>query len=166
MKNVFCVLILVFALALSGCSSKAQEPKKEFTATVAVKSQRFIPEDFTLEAQVQRTADGELDITLTSPKEISGLAYSYSDKFDMSYNELYCETETDYLPDFSFAQVIYNVLEDFYTNAECTDKGADGCTYKGNSMSGEYMVKTDKEGYITDISVEEINFYCEFSNNR
>lgn len=167
MKHTFCLLIFVFILIISGCSSaNVCNPQKEFTSAVIVKSQMFMPEDFTFEAQVQRTSDGELDIIITSPKEISGLAYSYSDKFYMSYNELYCETEADYLPEFSFAQVIRNVLEDLYTNAQCTDKEADGCTYKGSSDSGEYTVKTDKEGYITDISVEEINFYCEFINNR
>ena len=152
---------------LGGCSGmKSYEPQQEFTSTVIVRSQRFATEEFLLEAEVQRSSGGELDIVITSPKEISGLLYSYSDKFYMSYNDLYCETETDYLPVFSFPQVIRNVLDDFYTNAECTDKSTEGCTYKGKSKSGEYILCTDKDGYIKNVSIEGINFSADFINNR
>jgi len=39
-------------------------------------------------------------------------------------------------------------------------------TYKGKSKSGEYILCTDKDGYIKNISIEGINFSADFINNR
>ena len=166
MKRAFCFFLVVSVFVFSGCSGVKEAPvKEEFTSGIIIKALQFAPEDFTVEAQVQRSSKGELNITITSPEEIKGLTYSYLDKFCMSFNDYCCETECDYLPEFSFPQVIRNVLADFFQNAECADKSAEGCTYRGKSLSGEYIVSTDKDGNIKNISVEEINFECEFINN-
>ena len=164
MKRIFCFFILTFVLVTSGCSAKNKTSlQEEFSVSAVVSYQGLTSEEFSIEAEIIRSSSGELDINVIAPKELKGLSYSYGEGFEMSCLDLVCVSEKDYLPDFSFAQIIYNVFEDFFAG-EGRDKLDPEGICESRCKSGDYVIEVDEQGYIKNISLKEINFVAEFNN--
>ena len=62
-----------------------------------------------------------------------------------------------YLPCENFAAAIKSVLEDLSKKAEFKGFRESFAVFSGISESGEYEALTDKDGFIKNISLKEIN---------
>ena len=62
-----------------------------------------------------------------------------------------------YLPCENFAAAIKSVLEDLSEKAEFKGFSESFAVFSGISESGEYEALTDKDGFIKNISLKEIN---------
>lgn len=164
MKKTGILLLSFFLLCLFGCSAKKPPaPCLDFTASVIISQRDSLSERNTYQAQLTSKAQGVVVLRLQSDDVLNNLQYKWDEKLTVSYGELSFETPVDYLPSFSFAQGIYNVLFDLPRNGEFKGFEEDLALFSGTAQSGEYVVKTDKEGTIQQISVEEINLLAEFS---
>ena len=98
--------------------------------------------------------NGEMYLDISTPDELKGLSFSYSDNFTIGYNGLNAVSESGYLPDSSFAQSIKNSLDDaLLTKPQPvkTDGKKYTATAKGNS--GCYKIHTDEKGNIIEIEI-------------
>jgi len=162
---VFCYIVSLF---LQGCqdTKKTVEIQPDFEAVINVRRDAADAQDFALQGEISVENRTDVEITVISPKETKGLTYSWDEDFEMVFEDLYCKAETDYLPSFTYEQGIYNVLQSLYGNTDPKKLEDGSWLFAGKSASGDYEVIADSNGYIKDISVEEINLYATFEYNN
>lgn len=163
MKKTGMVLLSFFIFLFSGCS--AQTPpalQLDFTASVLIRQEDSLSQRQSYQAQLISTTNGLISLRIKSTDALNNLTYKWDDKLTLSSNDMYLQTETDYLPSFSFAQAIYNVLTDLPTSGEFAEFADNEAVFCGLCKSGEYTVKTDKNGYIQNISIEELKLSVDF----
>lgn len=162
MKRIL-LLLSFFLFVLFGCEARTPpEPVVEFSSQATICVKDSLSGNFQLQGKVTCTAQGVLVITVTSPEELKGLCYKWVDGFEMIYNDLHLKTESDYLPDFSFPQVLHDVMGELIKGAQCCEYDGNTAIFEGESSCGEYRVVTDKRGYIQNISVKEISLAIDF----
>lgn len=156
----------IASLFISGCQKNTVPPqlKSDFSAVITAESRAADPEGYLLQAEIFVEDGTNVEINIITPEETEGLTYIWNQGFEMIYNELHCKTESDYLPDFSFAQAVYNVLK---CACESRDVRYDSelKVFKGKCKSGEFEIYADSQGYIQNISVPEINLSVNFEYN-
>lgn len=149
-KLTFCILMFLFALLFSGCKEKVPEKinmhiDSHYIASVA---------DLELEGLIIYTEDSQMYLDMSTPDELSGLSFSFDDDFTIGYRGLNAQTETDYLPQSSFAQSIKNTLDDaLLTNPPLEEVSDKKYTATGKTHSGVYKIFTDEFGNIKEIEV-------------
>ena len=168
MKRFLLVLCYIVSLFISGCDQGDTPPKlqRDFDGVVTVENGDAQFEDFCLMAEISVCNLSQTEITLVSPHQLKGLSYIWDEGFEMVYLDLHCKTETNYLPEFSFAQGIYNVLKSLRKNNKATHSQDNNWLFEGKCESGEYKVLADDRGYIKNISIEEINLSVNFEYNE
>lgn len=158
------LLLSFFIFIFCGCKGKEPPcPVTEFSADMVISVDDSLQSREELLAHAVSAARGVLCVTLTHPPEVSDLCYKWGDGFEMTYNGLKVLAEADYLPEFSFARVLYEVLENLRENPQCTGFEQEVATFEGRVTAGEYCAETDKAGNVQQISVGEINLTIEFS---
>lgn len=164
MKKTGILLLSFFLLFLCGCAEKEPPaPNLDFTASVLINYDDSMSSPKVCTGQITSTSQGMLTLRLQSDNALDNLRYKWDEKLTISYGELSLETPVDYLPSFSFAQAIYNVLFDLPRGGEFKGFSEDYALFSGTTQSGEYSLTTDLDGNIIEISVKEINFVTCFS---
>ena len=164
MKKTGILLLSFFVLLLCGCAEKEPPaPNLDFTASVLINYDDSMSSPKVCTGQITSTSQGMQTLRLQSDDALDNLRYKWDEKLTISYGELSLETPVDYLPSFSFAQAIYNVLFDLPRNGVFKGFSEDYALFSGATQSGEYEVKTDKEGTIQQISVKELNLTVDFT---
>ncbi|MCH5304328.1 MAG: hypothetical protein J1E41_05645, partial [Ruminococcus sp.] len=101
-------------------------------------------------------------IKMKSPECMNGYTYSYKDgNFKISYKNFNIDADGSYLPNTSFAEIIYNVIRSIKKEGNCIYQGEYNsfAEYKGNCDSGMYTLTTDfSTGLIKEISLKENKF--------
>lgn len=144
---------MALVIFLFGCTPNVPPtPCLEFSANI-----RAVGESYSLEAQLSSTSQGALFISVTTPDEIAGLSYSFKDELSISFSGLKMKSSEKYLPCENFAAAIKSVLEDLSEKAEFKGFRESFAVFSGISESGEYEALTDKDGFIKNISLKEIN---------
>ncbi len=163
MKKIFLCLLVIAFMLLSACSAKPPaQPVLDFQGKMIVDGTKAYDGLFSIEADIASTMQGAVTIQVTTPDELWGLTYKWTDGFEMIYEGLHAKTQKDYLPKDSFAQAVYNVFCALSRESTC-DSFSDGvATFTGECASGKYKVTTDSKGYIQNISIEEINLSADF----
>lgn len=161
MKRLALLILCVLFAGCTACSAlQPSEPVLDFSANVS------ICDDYGLEgltAEINSTMQGAVAVKVTSPDELWGLTYKWSDGFELIYDGLHCKTQKGYMPKEAFAEAVYNVLCDLSRTEGCKSFSEGLAVYEGECRSGCYKVTTDSKGYIQNISIEEINLSAEFS---
>lgn len=161
MKKLLLLILCFLSAGFTGCTAQQpSEPVLDFTARVTI-SDDFGLKD--LEAEVSSTMQGAASVKVTTPDELWGLTYKWSSDFELIYDGLHCMTQKDYMPKECFAQALYNVFCALSRVEECSSFSEGIALYEGECSSGHYKVTTDKNGYIQNISVEEIKIYADFT---
>ena len=165
MRKILCFFIC--ALMLIFCSCKKAEPsdiKGAFEADAVVKFSRPFGNIDTVGMEVSGVfRSGQGQFTITSPDELATLSYKWVRGVEISLDSLECRTEVSYLPKESFIQTLYKVLCHVTVNGEFKGKPGEFWEFEGCTEGISYRVLTDKEGYIRNIFVEELNFTAEIS---
>ena len=150
-KPTVCILIFLFVLLVSGCSGAAAPEKVDthidthFTASYR---------GLELQGVLIFSEDLQMCLEISTPDELSGLSFSWGDDFTIGYRGLNAVTETDYLPHTAFAQAIKNTMDDIAIADISLQKDENGLYfYKGKTDSGCYVVYTDNQGKIKEISL-------------
>lgn len=149
-KLGLCLLIFLFLFSFCGCQPEAPEEinmhiDSSYTAKMG---------DLSLKGLIIYTEEGEMYLDVSTPDELSGLSFSFKDDFTMSYRGLNAITESDYLPESSFAQSIKNSLDNAKLTKPELKKAEDEsfiATAKGDS--GCYKIYTDVKGNIKKIEI-------------
>lgn len=163
MKRIFVFLISAVMVLLTACAPVAPaQPVLDFTATVSVDGTEAFDDVFDLQAEISSTMQGAVVIKVTTPDELWGLTYKWSDGFELIYEGLHAKTQKGYLPKESFAQAVYNVLCALSREEECDSFSEGVAVFTGECASGMYRVTTDTKGYIQNISVKELNLCVDF----
>ncbi len=164
MKRVFAFLLISVLLCLSACSTQPpSQPVLDFQAKMSVDGTKAFDGLFNVEAEITSTMQGAVAMKVTTPDELWGLTYKWTDGFEMIYEGLHTKTQKGYLPKDSFTEAVYNVLCALSREEQC-DSFEDGvAVFTGECPSGAYKVTTDSKGYIQNISVEEINLFANFT---
>lgn len=154
MKKVFVILGIII-IFLSGCSGKPAPVKKEFKAKVISKYNGI-----NIKAEIS-SSNHSLVIEMKEPNALKGYVYKYNDsELSITYNELKIDSGKDYLPDNSFASVLYSVTE-VINRDEINYVGKYGtkAKYSGKCESGDFEIQCDyNSGYISDIELKQIEF--------
>ena len=157
------ILLSFFLFLFSGCSTKAPPvPLCSFSASVNISVGDSLEKRNEFQAQISVTAPGVMTVTLTSPPEVAGLSYKWEQNFEMIYKGLHLQTEREYLPKFSFARVLYDVISDVEKNAAFEKFEEDKVLFQGTRGNEAYTLTTDENGYIQSIVVEKLNLEVEF----
>ncbi|MBQ8001562.1 MAG: hypothetical protein IJ298_10275 [Ruminococcus sp.] len=164
MKRTFVFFLAIILCFLSACSAQPPtQPVLDFQAKVSIDGEKAFDGLFSLQAEVSSTMQGAVVIKVTTPDELWGLTYKWTDNFEIIYEGLHAQTQKGYLPKDSYAEAIYNVLCALSREEQC-DSFSDGvAVFTGDCASGTYKVTTDSKGYIRNISVEEINLSADFT---
>ena len=149
-KLTACILMFLFSFAFSGCSKKAPEKinmhiNSSYSASMG---------DMELSGILIYSEDGEMYLEISTPDELSGLNFSFTDNFTMGYRGLSVVTETDYLPTSAFAQSIKNSLDNALMSKPMLEEAEDKkYTAIAKSDSGLYKIHTDELGNIKGIEI-------------
>lgn len=158
------ILLSFFIFIFGGCSAKTPpEPQMDFTASVHISYGDSLSRRSTYQAQLTSTSQGMIVLRLLSDDVLNNLQYKWEDKLTLSYGDMHLKTETNYLPQFSFPQGIYNVLFALPRTGEFEGFDEDSAIFSGVTPSGGYKVKTDRNGAIEEISIEELSLVVDFS---
>lgn len=163
MKKILICLLVVASVFLTACNAKPpSQPVLDFNCKMIVDGTKAYDGLFSVEADITSTMQGAATIQVTTPDELWGLTYKWTDGFEMIYEGLHAQTQKGYLPRESFAQAIYNVLCALSRETACESFSDGVAIFTGDSASGAYKVITDSKGYIQNISIEEINLSADF----
>lgn len=165
LRPFFVILLLFIALSisLSGCNSiNVSPPVLDFSADITITSEDCLGSVSPISATLECTSQGAMKVTVTSPDELEGLSYKWTDVLEISYKGLICTADINYITENCFAEVIYYILYDMRTQEEYDSFSSGVAEYKGDCLSGEYIVRTDTDGYIQNISVEELSLVIDF----
>ncbi len=149
-KLTLCILMFLFLFSVSGCSEKVPQEinmhiDSSYTAAMG---------DLKLSGLLVYTEDGEMYLDVSTPDELNGLSFSYSDNFTIGYQGLNAVSESDYLPDSSFAQSIKNSLDNaLLSKPELVKTEDKKYTATAKGSSGVYKIHTDEMGNIEEIEV-------------
>ncbi len=170
MKNrlrPFFILLLTLISAsvlLLGCKGiNVSPPVLDFSADIEVASDECLGKASPLSATLDCTSQGAMKLSVTTPDELSGLTYKWTDVLEISYKELICTADIEYITETCFAEAVYNVLCDLRTKEDFDTFNSGFAEYRGECPSGEYIVRTDSKGYIQDISIEELSLRVTFA---
>lgn len=153
-KPFLCMLIFLFVLIFSACAPKAPTEivthiDSPFTATMG---------DLSLEGLLIYTDDGEMYLDISTPDELYGLSFSWTDSFTIGYRGLNAVTESDYLPPSAFAQALKNALDSISSEKPPLESGDNGLFIASTGTdSGCYTVYTDSEGEIKELQIPACN---------
>lgn len=163
MRKLAVMLMSVLIIFLFGCEPKTPpEPVLDFEASMYVDGTEYTEGVFSIEADITSTQMGVAVISVTTPDELRGLQYKWGEGFEIIYKGLHCQTEKGYLPKESFAEAVYGVLTSMAREYSCESFKDGVAVFRGESPSGEYTATADSDGYIQNISVEEINLSVDF----
>ncbi len=163
MKRTLTFFIVIIVMFLSACSANPpSQPVLDFQAKLSIEDKAF-DGLFSLQAEITSTMQGAVAMKVTTPDELWGLTYKWTDGFEMIYEGLHTKTQKGYLPKDSFAQALYNVLCALSREEQCDSFEKGIAVFTGECASGAYKVTTDSKGYIQNISVEEINLTIDFT---
>lgn len=149
-KLTQCILMFLFLFSFSGCNKKAPEKinmhiNSSYTAVMG---------DMKISGLLIYSEDGEMYLEISTPDELSGMNFSFTDNFTMGYRGLNAVTESDYLPDSSFAQSIKNSLDNaLLTNPPLKEIEDKKYTAIAKGDSGSYKIHTDEQGNVKEIEV-------------
>jgi hypothetical protein len=155
------LLFFCLILALSGCTAPSA-PVDSFKAKFKAKSNGV-----TLKGKIYSSSNNTVTIKISYPDALSGYVYSFkNNKLNLSYNNLYLKSESEYLPEGDFSRTVYNVLRSLKKEDNIkVDKSYNSLTeYKGSCESGKYALVCDNLGKIKEISLKENNFNIKFSS--
>lgn len=161
MKRICLFFICAVICTLGACGNRSVPlPVLDFSAQVSICDDYGLKD---LEAEVNSTMQGAVTIKLTSPDELWGLTYKWSDGFELIYDGLHCKTQKGYMPEEAFAEALYNVFCALSRVEQYSSFTGAVALYEGQCNSGQYKVITEKKGYIQNISIEEINLSADFT---
>ncbi len=161
MKRLFLAILCIFIAGVTGCTAqKPLNPVLDFSAKVRISDDYALKG---LEAEISSTMQGAASVKVTTPDELWGLTYKWSDGFELIYDGLHCKTQKGYLPKECFAEALYNVFCALSRVEECTSFSDGVALYEGECASGHYKATTDSKGNIQNISIEEINLSADFT---
>ena len=165
MKRIFLIVILISVLTLTACKVNPPLPDvaADFKAVATIHQQNVVSDDYILKAEISVEKSSKVTIDVFYPEDLSGLSYVWNEEgFEMVYGDLHCKTESDYLPEFTFSQTIYNVLRSVYLNPCGEYLESSDVLFTGNCASGDFELITDSKGNLKNISVKELNFSADF----
>lgn len=157
--------ISFFIFTLSACTpiSPAQ-PEYYFTSDAQIKTQNCVTH-----AQVQSCEDGTISVTVTSPEELQGMKYQYTnDTLYIEYDGLKCTTVTDYLSDSNPFDIIYTVLKaSVSSELNIIENDGKDVLYKGRTDSGAFEMCVDADtGAITRITPSFADVQITFESSQ
>lgn len=163
MKKLFIFLISAVTVIFNACTpAPPSQPVLDFEAKITVDGEKAFDGLFSPEAEITSTMQGAVTIKTTTPDELWGLTYKWSDGFEIIYDGLHAQTQKGYLPDDAYAQAVYNVLCAMSREQECDSFSEGVAVFTGECPGGSYRAVTDAKGYIQNISIEEINLNVDF----
>ncbi len=160
--SVSLLAISFFIFILFGCNiAQRKAPVTLFEADAVLHS-----ENMTLEGKVVSATGGNITLSVLSPKDVRGLMYSLSNSnLHISYGDLKCTTNTDYLPAFSPIDVLFSTLSSVQSNSfeyKATKEYTD--IYKATCSRGSFLMYVDSvTGRITRIEPSYTDCYITFS---
>ncbi len=157
------LLFFVCVLFLTSCSSEPSDIITNFSATTKIEYNNV-----NIEGNIVTNKNNILTFTVTSPTSMEGYEYNYKNgELTINYGNLTVNAEQDYLPQYSFVKVLYNVLTSLSAENNCYLDSSDNALawYKGSCNSGKYSIEAEySTGVIHKITVDTIGFAAEFSN--
>lgn len=163
MKRLLAFLLSFLIFFLTACAPSApSQPVLDFEAQIQIDGNEFYEGLSDLQAEITSTMQGAVVIRVTTPDELWGLTYKWSDGFELIYEGIHAKTQKDYMPKEGFAQAIFNVLCALSREEGCDSFSQGVAVFTGECSSGSYKATTDSAGYIQDISVEELKLSVAF----
>lgn len=148
----------------TGCSEQLtpeKDPVTDFSCNADV-----VMNDCNIKCKIFRTSEGLSEIEVTSPEELNGLKYKWlGNNYSVSYQGLTCETQSQFLPDNSFAKAIVNALNETSKPESLTPVSSqkDSSTYSGNTDSGKFQITVDNSsGFIKELSFDDSSLTAKF----
>lgn len=167
MKYRIFLCLSVILLLLSGCSkvniNTPTEPTKSFSCTANVK---FRGNNF--QCNIARQEQGLIQFDFTAPETLDGMSFKWlGDKYETSYKNLCCNTDSSILPDTSFVSEITEILNITTTQQNSLKKNNhdDITDYEGDLNGAAFTVSVNnKTGAIQNISSSSLELDVNFTD--
>lgn len=158
-------LITFLFAACTQAGGDPAPPVTDFSASAQVDTSGTL-----ISCDISHTKEGVSSVTVTKPDGLKGLSFKWlGGSYSIEYNQLFCQTTSDYLPQQSFARAIVNVLDacaapDKLTLSE--NKNGLG-VYTGTCDSGDFTVTCDnKTGIIQKVEIKNLSLIVNFENQK
>lgn len=161
--SVSLLVISFFMFALCGCAkTTVKNPVIYFSANAEIHTQ-----DISMTAKVSTTLGNNVNVSLLTPKPLSGLYYQLKDStLYIGYNSLKCNAPSDYLSHYNPICVMIDTLSSLDKNTltyQKTENKSD--IYSGKGESGEFTLYVDSQtGYVTRIIPKYTQCDISFTN--
>ena len=165
MKRLLCFFVLLIILCLFGCD--VTSPPKvwgDFSSEATLSYQSISGK--CCEAQIIVKGDfreGEGELFIATPDELSGLTFQSGGTFRTALYELSSQTEESRLTKFSPIKILMDCLCHLTQRGECKAREKEFWVFEGFLQGIHYKALVDKEGYVRNISSEELNFSVAFT---
>lgn len=148
--SVSLLAISFFILTLFGCNTNT-EPLKlvtAFEATAVISTS-----DITMKVQIISVSADDVSIVVQAPENLKGLEYhKVNSTLYIDYDGLKCTTASDYLTFFNPFEVIFDAVECItLARPDSTKSGNETLVFTSETLNGEVVFYTDKEGNIIKI---------------
>lgn len=156
------------SFSLSACNgSISVEPMLDFSADIYV-DDSYTKGVFAIEAELVNNTEGLTLITVSSPDELWGMSYKWSDGLQISLNSLSVKAESEYLPETSFAYMIKQILKDLRGKTVEMAVEDEYAVLSGKCSGQDYTVKIDRKGFIQSLSVTQtaLNVYFSYGSDN
>lgn len=161
-------VIALITLLFAACTQAGGDPAlpvTDFSAGAQVNTSGTL-----LTCDVSHTKEGVSSVTVTKPDGLKGLSFKWlGNSYSIEYNQLFCQTTSDYLPQQSFARAIVNVLDACAKPDQLTlteNKNGSG-VYSGTCDSGDFTVTCDsKTGIIQKVEIKNLLLTVNFENQK
>ena len=157
MKKVLAILFVFMMMIFQGCKVQSGEEvcniKTSFDGRVLI-----VDSGKNYKCDFIHTPEGVNIIKVVEPESLAGLTFSWeNDKYNVSWKDLSCEFNKQFLPDASFLSDIVSVMNSLHKEDGLKIiKNDDGeRTFEGNSDIGNFRVVFDKDGELKQIDIDE-----------
>ena len=135
--------ISFFVVTLFGC----RQDKNTDVCTLFSCDAVIVAENREIKTKLSSTYGHNITLSFESPDSIKGLTYRVlNSNVHISYDSLECTVNTDYLPQFSYADVVIETLLCMQKNKpEFLKEGDDYNQYKVKNKHGDVLVFADKK---------------------
>lgn len=160
------VSVMAFFAACTFFQDKPIEPIIDFSAAAKVTEN-----DNVFSCEVSNTRAGVASVMLTAPDTLQGLCFKWlgGDAYSIEYNDLFCQSNTEYLPATSFASALVHVLSACSLPEQLTVKQREKAVtrFSGTCESGNFIITCDnKTHFIQKVEIEELSLIVEFQNQK
>ena len=160
------ISVMAFFAACAFFQDEPIDPITDFAATAKVTENENV-----FSCEVSNTKEGVASVMLTAPETLQGLCFKWlgGDACSIEYKDLFCQSNTEYLPATSFASALIHVLSACSLPEQLSIKQREKAytCFLGTCESGDFIITCDNQtGFIQKVEINELSLIVELQDQK